>query len=383
MSDLIKVTTSNEHIGKRLDVVLTDILHVVTGKNISRTTIQNSIRSGNVLLDNVIVLNPNTKLKKISNIQINIVENTKTYEIIGEDIQLDIVYEDNYILVINKPVGLVCHPAPGHKSGTLVNALVNKFKLSNINGNTRPGIIHRLDKDTSGLMIVAKTNEAHMAFSNLFANHKGTLIKRKYIAVVFGVPPTNNTRIPQTIITPNKFCMSQSVTPNREFGMQQNITQKLNMPQSVSHHKMNNVISQNKQVEIRTYITRHPKNRQMFTTSDTNGKLAITLYNVQKSFHFSSTKAISVVECELLTGRTHQIRVHMKYIGCPLVGDKLYCKTKIETVYPDYIRQFPRQALHSSTLSFVHPFTKENLNFTSPLPGDINEIILNITNNSS
>ena len=328
MNDLIKLTTSNEHIGKRLDVVLTDILHVVTNKNISRTTIQNSIKSGNVLLDNVIILNPNTKLKKISNIQINIIENTQIYKISGEDIQLDIVYEDDYILVINKPVGLVCHPAPGHKSGTLVNALVNKFNLSNINGNTRPGIIHRLDKDTSGLMIVAKTNEAHMAFSNLFANYKGTLIKRKYIAIVFNIPCNN-------------------------------------------------------QGEIKTYITRHPKNRQMFTTSDTNGKLAITLYKVQKSFYFSSTKAISVVECELLTGRTHQIRVHMKYIGCPLVGDKLYCKTKIETVYPNYIKQFPRQALHSSTLSFVHPFTKEQLIFTSPLPEDINRIILNINNNSS
>ena len=161
--------------------------------------------------------------------------------------------------MIDKPAGLVCHPAPGHRSGTLVNALVNKFKLSDVNGNIRPGIIHRLDKDTSGLMIVAKTNEAHMAFSNLFANFKGSLIKRRYIAIVFGIP-------------------------------------------------------QNKQGKIETYITRHPKNRQMFTTSNTNGKLAITLYNVQKSFYFSSTKSISVVECELLTGRTHQIRVHMKYI---------------------------------------------------------------------
>ena len=326
MNDLtnnIVVTSNNEHIGKRLDVVLTEILPVVTGKNISRTTIQNCIKSGNVLLDNIVILNPNTKLKKISNIQINIVDKTQTYELNGEDIPLDIVYEDNYILVINKPAGLVCHPAPGHKSGTLVNALVNRFKLSNINGNTRPGIIHRLDKDTSGLMIIAKNNEAHMAFSNLFTNFKGTLIKRKYIAVVFGIP-------------------------------------------------------QNKQGEIRTYITRHPKNRQMFTTSDTTGKLAITLYKVKKSFYFSSTKAISVVECELLTGRTHQIRVHMKYIGCPLVGDQLYCKNKIENVYPDYIRNFPRQALHSSALSFVHPFTNEHLTFTSQLPEDIQGILLNI-----
>ena len=318
--DNVILTTSNEHIGKRLDVVLTNVLPIVTGKNISRTSIQNSIKSGNVLLNNIIILNPHTKLKEISNIQINIVDNKQKYKITGEDIPLDIVYEDDYILVINKQAGLVCHPAPGHKSGTLVNALVNKFKLSNINGNNRPGIVHRLDKDTSGLMIVAKSNEAHMAISNLFANCKGSIIKRKYIAIVFGTP-------------------------------------------------------KNKQGEIRTYITRHPKNRQMFTTSETTGKLAITLYNVQKSFYFSSTKSISVVECELLTGRTHQIRVHMKHIACPLVGDQTYCKSKIEIIYPECIRRFPRQALHSSELSFVHPFTNEQLEFYAQLPEDINEIL--------
>lgn len=318
--ETINVTTSNEHIGKRLDVVLANILPVVTSKLISRTQIQNYIKNGNVLINDICILNPSIKLHNISNIIINIIENNNNYEINGEDIPLDIVYEDNYILVINKQAGLVCHPAVGHRSGTLVNALVNKFKLSNINGSNRPGIIHRLDKDTSGLMIVAKTNEAHLAFSNLFANSKGSLIKRKYTTVVFNTPP------------------------------------------SISG-------------EIRTYITRHPKNRQMFTTSNNNGKLAITLYKVQKSFYFSSNKSISLIECELLTGRTHQIRVHMKYIGCPLVGDKMYCKSKIEAIYPEYIRNFPRQALHSSTLSFIHPFNNKELVFTSKFPTDIKEII--------
>lgn len=323
----INVTTSDQHIGKRLDVVLTNIVQVVTGKTISRTTIQNCIRSGDVLVDNIVVLTPSTSLNKASIVQINNIDinsNKHDYEIISEEIQLDIVYEDDYVLVINKPAGLVCHPAVGHKSGTLVNALVNKFALSNIGVSTRPGIVHRLDKDTSGLMLVAKTNEAHIAFSNLFANYKGKLIKRKYLAIVFGTP-------------------------------------------------------RNTKGEIRTYITRHQKNRQMFTTSDTNGKLAITLYNVCKSFYFSSTKSISVAECELLTGRTHQIRVHMKYIGCPLIGDQLYGKSKIETVYPEYIKEFPRQALHSSTLSFIHPFTKEDLIFYSPLPMDMDMIMKNIS----
>ena len=319
----ITVTTGTEHIGKRLDVVLTNILPVVTGKHISRTMIQQCIKYGNVVINNIAILNPSTKLNRISTIQITDIENcrnTQEYEITGEDIPIDIIYEDEYILVINKQAGLVCHPAVGNKSGTLVNAIVNRFKLSDINGNTRPGIIHRLDKDTSGLMIVAKTNEAHIAFSNLFANHKGTLIKRKYIAMVFGTP-------------------------------------------------------KNEQGEIKTYITRHPKNRQIFTASDINGKLAITIYNVQKSFYFTSTKSISVVECELLTGRTHQIRVHMKYIGCPIVGDKTYGKAKIEVIYPEYIRTFPRQALHSSTLSFQHPFTKAYLTFNAPLPEDMQRIV--------
>ncbi len=329
----IKVTTSNEHIGKRLDIVLANILPVVTGKLISRTQIQNCIKSGNVLVNNLCILNSNTKLNDICNIQVNIRNNNNEYEITGENIPLEIVYEDDYILVINKPAGLVCHPAVGHKSGTLVNALVNRFKLSNINGSDRPGIIHRLDKDTSGLMIVAKTNEAHIAFSNLFANAKGTLIKRKYTAVVFNTPQSN-----------------QGAT---------NITR-------------------NEMRAIRTYITRHPKNRQMFTTSDNKGKLAITLYKVQKSYYFSSTKSISLIECELLTGRTHQIRVHMKYIGCPVVGDKMYGKTKIEPIYPEYIREFPRQALHSSALYFVHPFTKNELKFTSLIPRDMLEIIEHI-----
>ena len=317
----ISVTTSIDDIGKRLDIVLTNIIPVVTNKKISRTAIQNFIKSGNIIVNNVCILNPSTKLRKISNIKINISENNNNYEVEGEDIPLDIVYEDDYILVINKQAGLVCHPAVGHRSGTLVNALVNKFKLSNVNGGVRAGIIHRLDKDTSGLMIVAKTNEAHNAFANLFTSYKGTLIKRKYTAVVFNTP-------------------------------------------------------HNKQGEIKTYITRHSKNRQMFTTSEINGKLAVTLYKVQNSVYFSSAKSISVVECELLTGRTHQIRVHMKYIGCPLVGDKVYGKSKIEQVYPSYIRDFPRQALHSSQLSFIHPFNNEELRFISQLPEDINNMLI-------
>ena len=180
----------------------------------------------------------------------------------------------------------------------------------------RPGIVHRLDKDTSGLMLIAKTNEAHMAFANLFANEKGNLIRRKYVCFVFGVP----------------------------------------YPRSG---------------KIETFITRHPHNRQMFVSHNSRGKKAITLYEVEKSMYFSSTKAISKIHCELLTGRTHQIRVHMKHIGHNIIGDIIYGKSKIEPIYPLVIRNFPRQALHSYQLEFQHPFTHNWLCFTSTLPRDM------------
>ena len=312
IQDSIKATISENYVGQRLDKILCQIF-----PQFSRAYIQDCIKSGSVYIDGALITDASKKVQKHCTVELEYKRRSNdSYSIQGEDIPIDVLYEDEYILVINKQPGLVCHPAPGHKSGTLVNALVNKFQLSNMGGIMRPGIVHRLDKDTSGLLLVAKTNEAHITFANLFANSKGSLIKRKYTCVVFG-------------------------NPSNKIG------------------------------SIQTYIMRHPKNRQMFTTSKTNGKLAITLYTVENSYYFSSTKALSIISCELLTGRTHQIRVHMKHIGCPLVGDQVYCKSKIESVYPDYIRHFPRQALHSRELSFIHPFTKKHIIITAPFPEDI------------
>ena len=308
---IIEITDTE--IGKRIDVAISEMV-----QDFSRTKIQKLIKSKKIVCNGEVILETSKKIIAPCVIKIEDCEPEYEYEIIPERINLDIVFEDEFIIVINKPAGMVCHPAPGHKSGTLVNAIAYHFKnqLSNIGGTMRPGIVHRLDKDTSGLMLIAKTNEAHMAFANLFANEKGNLIRRKYVCFVFGVP----------------------------------------YPRSG---------------KIETFITRHPHNRQMFVSHNSRGKKAITLYEVEKSMYFSSTKAISKIHCELLTGRTHQIRVHMKHIGHNIIGDIIYGKSKIEPIYPLVIRNFPRQALHSYQLEFQHPFTHNWLCFTSTLPRDM------------
>ena len=312
----MKLEITDNEIGKRIDVAISDLI-----SNFSRSKVQKMIKDGNVSLNGVVISDPSKKITETCLVEIEETEPEYDYEVIPEQIDLDIVYEDEFIVVVNKKAGMVCHPAPGHKAGTLVNAIAYHFKdsLSDVGGLTRPGIVHRLDKDTSGLMLIAKTNEAHMAFADLFANEKGNLIKRKYTCFVFGIPSPKVGRID-------------------------------------------------------TFITRHPKNRQMYTTHETNGKHAVTLYEVEKSKYFTSTKAISKINCELLTGRTHQIRVHMKHIGHNIIGDEVYGKSKIEATYPEIAKHFPRQALHSKVLEFQHPFTKQWMIFEAELPKDMKQL---------
>ena len=314
----VEIIISEEFVGKRLDIAI-----CAANPSISRSKLQHLFKTNSVFQNNVPISSYSKKVTEPCEITImNLDSNVEEYEIIPENIPIDIIFEDEHIIVLNKKSGIVCHPSIGHKSGTLVNALRYHFQnsLSDIVDKTRPGIIHRLDKDTSGLLIVAKTNEAHLAFSEMFASAKGNLITRKYLCFVFGVPsPKNNT--------------------------------------------------------IENFITRHPKFRQEYTTSETNGKKSITIYKTLKSVYFTSTKAISMLECELLTGRTHQIRVHMKHIGHHVIGDSVYGKkSKVEHTYPEYIQNFSRQALHSHELSFVHPFTKESLTFSAKLPDELEKI---------
>ena len=172
----MKLEITDNEIGRRIDVAISDLI-----SNFSRSKIQKRIKDGNVSLNGTVINDPSKKVTETCLVEIEETEPEYDYEVIPEKIDLDIVYEDEFIVVVNKKAGMVCHPAPGHKSGTLVNAIAYHFKdsLSDVGGLARPGIVHRLDKDTSGLMLIAKTNEAHMAFSDLFANEKGNLIKRE------------------------------------------------------------------------------------------------------------------------------------------------------------------------------------------------------------
>ena len=257
---------------------------------LTRSRIQELIKSSNILVNNKPVKN-SYKVQDGDIIDITIIE--KEMSIKGEDIPLDIVYEDDDVLVVNKKSGMVVHPAIGNTSGTLVNALMNYSKLSSVNGEFRPGIVHRIDKDTSGLLLVAKNDKSHLFLEEELKERK---INRIYIALVSGVI-------------------------NHDSG------------------------------EIDAPIGRDKNDRKKMAVTSTNSKEAVTHFKVLERY-----KNSTLVECKLDTGRTHQIRVHMKYIGHPVVNDPMYGKGKNIDDYG--------QMLHARSLSFTHPTTKERMTFT-------------------
>ena len=274
---------------------------------------------------------PSIKVKYKDLIIIDIIEKSES-DILPKKIKIDKIYEDNDILIINKAKGMVVHPGAGNKENTLVNALLFKYKknLSNINGDLRPGIVHRIDKETSGLLVVAKNNLAHSILSDQFSKHT---IKRKYLCLSWGV-----------------------IRP---------------------------LIG-----KIDTLIARDKKNRQLMTVSEINGKRAITNYKTIKVFNIKDIPKISLIECELETGRTHQIRVHLKYKGISLLGDKQYGKKnlkfkKINNDFFEKLNNLTGQALHAKTLGFVHPSTKKWVNFNSDLPEGFKKILNLLENLSS
>ena len=291
-----------------MDIFLSDNISQVT-----RSFLKKLIESKQVKLNNKITLSPSVKVKFKDKITANIVEK-KYNSIVPKNIDLDIIFEDKSILVINKPKGMVVHPGAGNYENTLVNALIYKYKknLSNINGMLRPGIVHRIDKETSGLLVIAKNNLAHADLGDQFSNHT---IERKYFCLAWGV-----------------------IRP---------LSGKIN-----------------------TLITRDKKNRQLMTVSETNGKKAITNYKTIKVFNVMDVPKISLIECKLETGRTHQIRVHLKYKGVTLLGDKQYGKKnvkfkKINNEFLFKLNELSGQALHAKTLGFSHPITKKWMNFNS------------------
>ena len=268
MNNTIKFLVDEKNNGKRLDIFLAENINHLT-----RSFLKKLIESGQVKIDKKVLKAPSTKVKYKDQVIINIIENNEQ-NIRPKKIKLNIVYEDNHILVINKPKGMVVHPGAGNYENTLVNALLFKYKkkLSSVNGPLRPGIVHRIDKETSGLLVIAKNNLAHSNLGDQFSNHN---IERKYLCLVWGV-----------------------IRP---------LTGK-----------------------ISTLISRDKKNRQLMTVSEINGKKAITNYKTIKVFNIKDIPKISLLECELETGRTHQIRVHLKYKGTSLLGDKQYGKKNIK-----------------------------------------------------
>lgn len=287
MTKTLKI--DEKDVGQRLDKYINGLF-----SDFSRSFIQNLIENGQILVNNKKV-KTGEKLKLGDNVSVDFVP-PKPLEAKPQMIDFTIVYEDSDLLVIDKPQGLVVHPCQTTKEGTLVNGLLEKVKdLSGINGVLRPGIVHRLDKNTSGLMLVAKNDFTHNALAEMIAKKE---VKRKYYALLDGVVWDNEGK-------------------------------------------------------IETYLARDKKDRKKYAVSS-DGKLAISLYKVVKRF-----AAATLVEFSLVTGRTHQIRVHSAYIGHPVIGDDVYGKAD---------KKLKGQLLHSHSLEFIHPRTKKEMSFTSPLP---------------
>ena len=292
-------------------------------KLISRTRIKNLILKKKLKLNNEIIDSPSKKVYEGDKLNLQIPEPKKA-SLKPYDFKLDIIHEDKDLLVINKPAGIIMHPGAGNYDKTIVNALMhyNKEHLSTIGDELRPGIVHRIDKGTSGLIVIAKNNETHENLSLQFSKHT---IKRIYQLLIWGkLRPSSG--------------------------------------------------------KIDTFITRSSKNRQMMEVSNSKGKRAITNYKTIEIFENDKTPTVSLVECILETGRTHQIRVHMNHLGSSIMGDEKYKKKykklkNIDSNLKNLIYKLERQFLHAKTLGFTHPKTGKEMEFSSILPQDLETIL--------
>ena len=314
----IKFFTIKEDAGKRLDKLLTERL-----KDFTRSYIKKIILGDNVQVNKIVVNSPSKKIFESQNITVSLIEDKKI-DVKPQKIKLDIVFEDNDLIIINKSAGMVVHPGAGNHRNTLVNALIHKYKnkLSSLNGSSRPGIVHRIDKQTSGLLVVAKNNFTHSKLGEQFSNHS---IQRKYIALIWGViRPLNGS--------------------------------------------------------IVTKISRSKKNRQLMEVNELRGKNAITNYKTLRVFNIKNVPRISLIECSLETGRTHQIRVHMKYKKVNLIGDQQYGKKnlifrKIDKDFEKILYAFDGQALHAQCLGFAHPRNNKKLFFEKGPPRKFKKLL--------
>jgi len=307
------VTFDQSASGERLDRALAAALPTLT-----RSRVKALIESRRVALaDGTTVEEPSRKVKTGDSFTVDVPEpEAATPQ--AQAIDLEILHEDADLLVLNKPAGLVVHPAPGNPDNTLVNALLAHCgdSLSGIGGVRRPGIVHRLDKDTSGVMVVAKNDATHQALSKLFAVHDLTRI---YKALVWGAPKARSGTIDAA-------------------------------------------------------IGRHPIDRKRMSVRETSGRRAVTEYWLEKRFGPPLKPLASLVGAKLETGRTHQVRVHLSHIGCPVIGDPVYGRRR-NSPAPDSLKSFGRQALHAAVLEFRHPGTGKVMKFASELPQDMARLV--------
>ena len=293
--------------GKRLDVALAE-----GASNLSRSQIQRLVSQGNVIVDGIVSSKSSTMIRGSETVTIRVPPPLPTTVVSAEAIPLDIVYEDNDLIVVDKPSGMVVHPASGHRSGTLVNAvLAHDPKMTGVGGERRPGIVHRLDKDTSGLIVIAKNDFAHRF---LQAQFKERTVEKSYLALVYGVPPSPKGRVETAIGRDKKF----------------------------------------------------RKRMAVYHEKSSRARFAITRYSTLECF-----QEFTLLEIKPITGRTHQIRVHMSYLGCPIVGDSLYGSRR--TVKESY--GLERQFLHAARLQIAIP-NGGSRDFTSPLPLDLETVLI-------
>ena len=312
--DVLVVSVRPEQAGVRLDKVLAELL-----PQLSRARLQALIAEGRVTCDGVSAASGAARAAADAEYEI-VVPPPAAGEPEPEDLPLTVLFEDAWLIVVDKPAGMAAHPAPGSERGTLVNALLHRCagSLSGVGGVARPGIVHRLDKDTSGVMVAAKTDAAHAGLSALFAAHD---IDREYLAFTRGAPRARSG-------------------------------------------------------DIETLIGRSPHDRKKMAVLKSGGRRALTRYAVERAWGPEARPLASRVRCRLETGRTHQIRVHLAHLGAPLLGDPVYGSGAPAALVRAAIEAagLTRQALHAAVLGFVHPVTSQAMRFETPLPDDLRRL---------
>lgn len=305
---------------------------------LSRTRLARLIGEGAVRVAGAVVTDPKARVAEGDIVEITVPQVAEV-DVVAQEIALDVIHEDDDLIVVNKPVGMVVHPAPGSPDGTLVNALLHHFggELSGIGGEKRPGIVHRIDKDTSGLLVVAKSDRAHHGLAAQFEAHS---VERKYLAVVHGAPDAADPRLRGV---------------------------------KGASFEAGNIL------KITTQLARHKTDRQRQAVLFHGGRHAVTRARIVTPFGHPPQAAL--IECWLETGRTHQIRVHMAHVGHGLIGDPVYGgrrKMAPKAISPGGFaaaQAFPRQALHAAVLGFAHPVTGQNIRFEADLPADMQTLL--------